>query len=674
VTHNPDLANEYSSRIIKLLDGELTYDTNPYSKKEANKEVAKHKKKLEKLQNEVSFKKTEKKKSMSLFTALSLSFKNLLTKKGRTIMVALAGSIGIIGIALILAVSAGMTNYINTMQSESLSSYPITVSSIAVNMDEASNVLSGSEEENETSDDSIVVYDPASTLIKMGKFNYLGKHSNSKGEEINFVDYATNYYAQDNKKDLMNDVKVSYASTMHIMTETSLGGYLAINNTAEFSVLQGTTSSLFYEQLNNQDYVTSIYDVVAGEYPNDSGEVALVMDSSGRLSNLELMSLGIMPEIDQETGKYLPIEYEDIVNKKQYKLIYHNEYYDDATGNAKVDFSASTSDNFYINNAAKLAEMYNSVDTKTLTITCILRQKDNASAGIFSNGIMYTTALTEEYRANCMESNIVKSVKNTYLTSDKQLINGDQAFISPYNVMISELNNQAFAQYKNAFSFTTPNNIKDTLWDRFGIIISDEAVIDLYLQVYGASTVPTGIYFYASTFEAKDDLVNMVNTWNSLDGSYDIQITDSTAMLSSILGTLVNTISYILIAFAGISLVVSSIMIGIITYTSVIERTKEIGVLRSVGASKRDVSRVFNAETIIIGFMAGLIGVLISLLLTFPISALLKNLTGVAGLAVMEILPSILLVVISVVLTFIAGLIPARIASKKDPVLALRSE
>ncbi|MBR6778863.1 MAG: ATP-binding cassette domain-containing protein [Clostridia bacterium] len=671
VTHNPELADAYSSRIIRLLDGELIEDTKPYTKKEADKEIVKNKKKQTTQITE--FKKTEKKKSMSFFTALALSFKNLLTKKGRTIMISFAGSIGIIGIALILAVSAGMTNYINKMQSESLSSSPIAVSAIAMNMEEALNIMQNNTEQQQGKEDEIVVYDPANTLIQMGKFNYLGKYTNENGQQLSFVDFVNDYYSQNSKKEMLNELKVSYASTMHLLTETAPASYLAINNKVSFSAMTGSSSSLFYEELNNKEYVKSLYDVVAGEYPTESNQVALVIDNSGALSNLELASLGIMPQIDPETGKYIPVKYEDIVNKKQYKLVYHNGYYN-SNGNPVADFEQAVNAEFYTNNYTALDSMYNdNANTKTLTITCILKQKPDASGDLFSNGIMYTSALAQEYRQNCQNSNVVNKIKSEYLDQNNNFIDATKEFTLPYILNVSELS--AFGDaYKNMFTFSSPKQISDTLKNRFSITLTDDAVIDLYLQVYGASSVPTGVFCYCSTFDAKTDFLAMVDTWNNMAGTYDITVTDSAAMLTSMLGTLVDAVSYVLIAFAAISLVVSSIMIGIITYTSVIERTKEIGVLRSVGASKRDVSRVFNAETTIIGFTAGMLGVIVSVILTIPISMLLKSLTGIANLAVLNWLPALVLVTISVVLTFVAGLVPARIASKKDPVLALRSE
>ena len=286
---------------------------------------------------------------------------------------------------------------------------------------------------------------------------------------------------------------------------------------------------------------------------------------------------------------------------------------------------------------------------------------------------MYTQELENFYHENCKNSQVANAVKNNYLDANKNFINGDLEFKTQYIVRIEELTTY-FKGFKDSFTYTTPKSMQDALKDNFSINLTDEQVIDLYLQIYGASEVPTSIKFYLKSFDAKEDLINMLKTYNGIEGHNKIYYTDSSEFLTNMLGSIVNIISYVLIAFAGISLLVSSIMIGIITYTSVVERTKEIGVLRSVGASKRDVKRVFTAETVIIGFLAGVIGILISLLLTIPISAVLKVATGIGGLAVLNFVPAISLILISVFLTFVAGLIPARIASKKDPVLALRTE
>lgn len=669
VTHNPDLANKYANRIIRLLDGELIEDSKPYSNKEAEKEIKKHLEKKAK-QETKEFKKTEKKKSMSFFTALALSFKNLMTKKGRTIMVSFAGSIGIIGIALILAVSAGMTGYIDNMQSQSLSSYPVTVSSIALDYDSMMNTIQDGVDTGENDDNAINIYDPSSSLINLGKFNYISSE---------FIDYVNDYYSNENKRDLLNDYLISYASEMRLITHNELSGYNAINSDVTTSALTGTTSALFFEEVK-EDYVLSLYDVKGtnAHYPSNRNEIALVVGDNG-LSTTELRNLGIDVvyksdgqggiEIDEQGQPIIEnINYDDVIGKT-YKLLLNDAYYDTDTMLPKYDFSLDS-----VIDQSNLETLYNDVNTVELTITCVLIHKEDASGSIFSNGIMYTHDLADYYRENSKNSAVVQKVKSDYLNEDGTFIDGMKTFAIDYMVNISEVSQYLGTQYEDLFRYDSPIKMQQTLKQALNVNLTDEEIIDLYLQVYGASDVPSNIYFYAKNFESKDDLIVMLDSWNNSHSENQIVLTDSSAMITDLLGTLVDIISYVLVAFAAISLVVSSVMIGIITYTSVIERTKEIGVLRSIGASKRDIMNVFNAETTIIGLTAGIIGILLAGILTIPIALILKALTGIGGLAVMEPLSSVILVLISVVLTFIAGLIPARIASKKDPVIALRSE
>ncbi len=671
VTHNPDLANKYSNRIIRLLDGELIEDSRPYSEEESKKEIKKYLENKEKQEN-VGFKKTEKKKSMTLFTALALSFKNLMTKKGRTIMVSIAGSIGIIGIALILAVSAGMTGYIDNMQSQSLSSYPVSVSAIGIDYDSMMNTLQDGVQIGDNEEDSINVYDPSSSLINLGKFNYLSSE---------FIDYVNDYYSDASKRNLLNDYLVSYASDMRLITHNDLSGYNAINSEVTTSALSGTTSSLLFEEVD-QEYVLSLYEIKGtnAHYPTNANEIALVVGEDG-LSTTELASLGIDVEyetdqngeivLDEQSQPIIKnIQYDDVIGKT-YKLIKNDAYYDTETMLPHYDFSAQS-----VINQEILEQLYNDSNTIELTISCVLVHREDTTGSIFSNGLMYTHELAQEYREDSKNSAVVQKIKSNYLDEKGNFIPGSaiKTFAIPYVVNISEVSQYLGTEYASLFSYDSPIRMQATLKDALGLTLTDSEIIDLYLQVYGASDVPNNIYFYAKDFDAKDDIISMLDDWNSAHPENEIILTDSSAMITDLLGTLVDIVSYVLVAFAAISLVVSSVMIGIITYTSVIERTKEIGVLRSIGASKRDIMNVFNAETIIIGLMAGIFGILIAGILTIPISLILKSLTGIANLAIMEPLSSIVLVIISVVLTFVAGLIPARIASKKDPVIALRTE
>ncbi|MCQ2556008.1 MAG: ABC transporter permease, partial [Clostridia bacterium] len=658
-----------------LLDGELMEDSMPYKPAECRKEIAKHKKEIEKAAKLTTFKKTEKKKRMSFFTALSLSFKNLLTKKGRTIMVAFAGSIGIIGIALILAVSAGMTNYINSLQSQSLASYPVAVSAVNLDLENAT-ALRDARGKN-SSDDEIGVYNMKDTLGKFGKYNYITK---------DFITHATNYFNEPNKNNLLNELQVSYASDMHLITTMTVDGastpiMYPINNQISFSALNGSTSATFFEGLSNTDYIRSVYNIY-GTYPTAKDEIALVLNSSS-VADYSVMSLGLKAPTKKADGTYETLKFQDIIDNKTYTLVYHDGYYvsdsqlvcpyfenfnitDLNPGSPKFEEAMTAQ--------AQMAGMVADTEhTLKLKVTAVLTLKDDASGSIFNDGFMYTPALAEDYRNNCKNSNVVNLVKTNYSSSAA----GDIPFAKPFTLRIAEIG--TFSTILGGidpgfFTYETPNSMIAALHDYFNIDVTYEQVMDIYMQVYGASDVPTTVQFYANSFEGKDAVVDMIKKWNAKPGVYSINYTDSSSMLTNMLGNIVNIISYVLIAFAAISLVVSSIMISIITYTSVIERTKEIGVLRSVGASKRDVSRVFNAETIIIGLLAGLIGVGVSWLLTLPIGLILKSLTGVAGLVVLQPLPAVLLVVVSTVLTFVAGLVPASIAAKKDPVLALRTE
>ena len=692
VTHNPELAEQYSTRIIRLLDGELLEDTKPYSKKQADKDLEKYHQKQEKLKQiqkqeeennkkskTIVFKKTEKKKSMSLFTALALSFKNLLTKKGRTMMVAFAGSIGIIGIALVLAVSAGMTGYINRMQSDSLSSYPVAISAVSVDLNHLTNAMGGSDKKEEVKDDEVAVYNLLETLKDYGKYNYISQE---------FVEHIKDYYGSEDKKKHLNALNISYASDMRLITkmEQQITGMsqpleimVPINSVASFSAFSGTTSATFFEGLDNKDYVTSLYDV-HGKYPTEKNEIALVLNSSS-VADTTLMSFGINSPSMNEDGKYEPLKYEDIINKKQYRLLMNDRYYDETTFKEVLNFDELTSMDSIISKQAELLDMYgaeNQENTLDFTITAVLTLKEDASGSIFSDGLMYTKALGEYYRQDCKQSKIVQSTLAKYTYENGSFVNGDEAFYKNYTVNISELGMISGmiegGLNSNSYSYSTPNEVKMNLEKMFKIYLTPEQVIDLCLQTYGASNIPTGIQVYLKTFEAQDDFNAMLKDWNSLDGVYKISYLDSSGMLTNMLNGIVSIISIVLVAFAAISLIVSSIMIGIITYTSVIERTKEIGVLRSVGASKKDVSRVFNAETIILGLTSGVLGIIISGILTILISVGLKALTGISGLAQMELVSSVVLIVVSMLLTFIAGLIPAKIASKKDPVKALRAE
>ena len=651
VTHNKELADKYSSRIINLLDGNLVGDTSPFKGKKSKKD-----------NNQEPKKQKQKKSAMSIFTAFSLSFKNLLSKIGKTLLISFAGSIGIIGIALVLAVNTGMNAYIGSMQSNALGNYPIVVSSISVDMDKFKG-LSGSQEIEVQDTDQIVPYNPMSQYITYGHYNNL---------TTNFVNYVKEYERNDMEagSEKLNVVEYNYFIPIKLITKNEIGGennytYIARKNTT--SILSGNSSSNVYPMLDNIDFVMEQYDLIAGELPKIqegktySTDVVLVVGAGNKISVGTLKALGIPTETD-EALNYKQISYDKIVGK-EYKVITNDIYYTPDS----ADFDSITSfSKLGKTNQTELQTAYNSSEI-TLKISGILRIKDDATSELLNTGLAYMPSFENYYAQDCQNSLIAR----------KQLDNkskGNYEFYDNYVLSVSEL-----GSILPANGFASITEINNFLNAQYGYTLTEDDAFEVAMQQIGISNIPISIRFFPKNFDGKDSVINMIKEYNNTltNENEKIIYSDTTGFITSTLGQMVDIVSYVLIAFAGISLVVSSIMIGIITYTSVIERTKEIGVLRSIGARKKDISRVFNMETFIIGLSAGLIGVVVTFALTFPISKIIINLAGGAvttRLAVLKVTDMIILVGISVILTLIAGLVPARIASKKDPVKALRTE
>ena len=648
VTHNTELAEKYSSRIIKLLDGKVIDDSNPPSENDDALEriietLPQNAQNLQK-NDKKAFKK--KKSSMSVFTAFMLSLKNLITKKGRTILTSVAGSIGIIGVALVLAISNGFTNYINKMQTDTLGGYPIAVSTVAIDYSSLSSFMGESNKVGTSEEEgSFGVYNPSTIIAKMGNYNFISDK---------FVKYINDYIEEDNKKGdrkSLSSVQFTYATNLKVLTEGS-EGIIIVDTKPTTSSIYGTSSSLFYEGLADKDFVLSNYDIVEGKYPENKNEVLLVLNSTGALSTDMLTKLGIAVSVNSE-GEYERILYSDVIGKT-YKVISNDTYYTpvyDSEGNF-TEFST----------LAK-ADYQTAFDgaSETLSICGVMKPREDIVVEVFDAGIMYLPELATSYQQDCKNSLIVqKSID-------------DGKFYVPFTVDISELKGFGLGIQ----NFNTPAEIVGFVKSSFDIDMTAEEATNLGLQMVGASTIPTGIYLYPKNFDGKAEVLKLIDDWNaSEDGAHNkIVYTDATEVLTGTLGELINIISYVLIAFAAISLLVSSIMIGIITYVSVVERTKEIGVLRSIGARKRDIARVFNAETFIIGLFAGLIGVVLTYILCFPVNAIIAKVSGgLKNIAVLKFDHALILIAVSFVLTLISGLIPARIASKKDPVVALRSE
>lgn len=633
VTHNPELANQYSSRIIRLLDGKVVDDSAPYDGEKTEEKT--ESKSVEKTASKTKKKAKKQKTSMSFFTALSLSLNNLMTKKARTILTAFAGSIGIIGIALILSLSSGMQDYIHRVEQDTLSSYPLSIAKAAVDY----SAFLGQNETPEIKDKQ-----PGRIYSNNMMTGMINKMLSSVSVN-NLKDFKT-YIENDESgiKELVNDVKYGYDVDLLIYKADTANGIIRTNPSTVLdsmgmnmeSSMVTINSDVWSEMIDNEELITSQYDIVEGRMPQAYNEVVLVTYDDDTIDDYTLYALGLiditelekmfaqiqMGEIPQESlnDEVKSFSYEEILNQT-YKLVVNTDLYK-KNGNGYVDMSA---DNEYMKGVIN--------DSLDIKIVGILKPNEEANNSSISTPLAYTHELTEYLINKINESEIAKA----------QLANPE----------IDVFTGAAFE-----------NNSYEGNVTKLGIVDLEN---------------PSSVNIYPKDFKSKEDLVDLIENYNKdmeKAGREEdvIQYTDYIGLMMSSVSTIINSISYVLIAFVAISLVVSSIMIGIITYISVLERTKEIGILRSIGASKKDVSRVFNAETIIVGFVAGLLGIIITLLLNIPINMIIESITDISGLAKLPTIGALILILISMFLTFIAGLIPARVASKKDPVVALRTD
>jgi putative ABC transport system permease protein len=593
VTHNSELAEMHSDRIVKLLDGRVIDDTRP-----------------EALDAASSGKLMTKRTTMSFATALKTSYKNLLTKKGRTLITSLAGSIGIIGIALVLSISGGMNTYVAGLQSDTLAGFPITINQTIREF--------GPPDIAEPSDLDF----PDSTLVT-GYDSSPDVHTNNISQE--FVDYLnamnSSYY---------NALTFSQAMAMRLVSITSGGNAKFISNTGGsfFSF-----SNNFYELPNNPTFILDQYDLLQGSLPDEKDELLLIVDQRNRIDEGFFSTYGI----NNADG----LDFTDILHSDDeasvfdLKWIPNDAYFVETDLNGKTIFSGSLNAQGMHDNPLSLS----------LKITGVVRVKPSASAELLTPGLAYTTALTtyaySDPEVGALNSNIVEAQLNAAWVSETE---------PGYDVFVSGNEFESEAEFLNR------------------------------MRTLGGSTLPVGVQIYPSSFENKELIKAYIDAYNYDELGNRIPIeeviiyTDLAATITSTITDLINTIAIVLAAFASISLFVSSIMIGIITYVSVIERTKEIGIMRSLGARKKDISRIFNAETIIIGFTSGILGISITLLLNIPIDILIQNFIEVENFTSLSPLYAIGLIFLSTFLTLLAGLIPSGIAAKKDPVIALRTE
>ena len=646
VTHNPELAQKYSTRIVQVLDGNILSDSNPCEPTEETKQV------------DIQFTKTK----MSFITALVLSFNNLLTKKGRTLLTAFAGSIGIIGIALILALSNGVSDYVKKVQEDTLVSLPLTISE-----QNQSNLLATSPDLSEKpykDNHELGINTVLTNLLKkqIGKNDlasfktYLEEHASKVESLTKDIRYRYNLQPFIYASDTSNGPKSILPSALADEVETAnqtMKGYL--QNLNYWSELSSDSSML-----------ESKYDVLEGRFPQDKSELVLIVDENNQISDLLLYSLRFKD----------PSELND--TKKLDKLSSQTYQYSDFIGKtfkAVVNTKRFVKENnLWLNKIDNASYMKTQIENGLqLKIVGVLRQKDGTSSGVNtpSGGIAYTSALIDYTSEYIQNSDIVKEQEanqNLNVFTGKDFAKDPKPFSSENlteeeKIQLAKMTPEEQAQYVQQYNDNSASTYEENL-AKMGVINKSK---------------PAAIELYTSSFQQKQDLKEFINAYNTAKkeaGEDDkvLAYSDDIQTIMSSITTLVGVVTTVLVGFVAISLIVSSIMISIITYISVLERTKEIGILRAMGASKKDIRRIFTAETAIEGLISGVLGITITFLATFPINAIVAKMTNVGNVAQLPIEVALILIGISIVLTMLAGLIPSRIAAKKDPVESLRSE
>ena len=646
VTHNPELAQKYSTRIVQVLDGNILSDSNPCEPTEEIKQV------------DIQFTKTK----MSFITALVLSFNNLLTKKGRTLLTAFAGSIGIIGIALILALSNGVSDYVKKVQEDTLVSLPLTISE-----QNQSNLLATSPDLSEKpykDNHELGINTVLTNLLKkqIGKNDlasfktYLEEHASKVESLTKDIRYRYNLQPFIYASDTSNGPKSILPSTLADEVETAnqtMKGYL--QNLNYWSELSSDSSML-----------ESKYDVLEGRFPQDKSEIVLIVDENNQISDLLLYSLRIKDPSELNDTKKLDelssqtYQYSDFIGKT-FKAVVNTKRF-------------VKENNLWLNKIDNASYMTTQIENGLeLKIVGVLRQKDGTSSGVNapSGGIAYTSALIDYTSEHIQNSDIVKEQEanqNLNVFTGKDFAKDPKPFSSENlteeeKIQLSKMTPEEQAQYVQQYNDNSAATYEENL-AKMGVINKSK---------------PAAIELYNSSFQQKQDLKEFINAYNTAKkeaGEDDkvLAYSDDIQSIMSSITTLVGVVTTVLVGFVAISLIVSSIMISIITYISVLERTKEIGILRAMGASKKDIRRIFTAETAIEGLISGVLGITITFLATFPINAIVAKMTNVGNVAQLPIEVALILIGISIVLTMLAGLIPSRIAAKKDPVESLRSE
>ena len=576
VTHNPELAKDYATRVIELKDGKILSDSNPLDDKSNSKE-----------------KLTIKKTVLGYGSALKLSFNNIKTKKGRTFLTSFAASIGIIGIALILSLSNGFKIKIDEYERDALSQMPITITSNVMNMSsETMNNFSSEDDENEEYSSDKVIHPKENKLNSMLHINKL---------DSNYIDYIEKI-----DKSNLNGISYDYGTVLNVVTKNDGGTYAVVPTSTNYSISNISRTGVEGWSLVPDNFLDKYYDVLAGSIDNDTPGIVIAVNSRNELDKNTLELLGFDASKD--------ISFDDILSK-EFKVIPNDFYYQEFNG--------------YFAPSTDYENMYNNEEAITIKVQAIIRTNKDKSE-ITTAGIIYNDSL-------------VKTVINR--NKDSAVVNRQKEV--DYNVLTGQ-------EFNDKTSTVTKENI---------------------LGVLGAEVNPSIIYLYPKDFNAKDYVTGYLDNYNdNKDESEQVLYTDYASLISILSGSIMDAVTYVLIAFSSISLIVSCIMIAIITYISVLERTKEIGILRALGARGKDITRVFNAETFIIGVCSGALGLFIAYLLTIPINALIERLADLPNVARLNPVHGIILLIISVTLTVISGFVPSKMASKKDPVIALRTE
>lgn len=660
VTHNPQLADEYSSRIIRLKDGTLVSDSNPFNETETNVDTS-----------------VLKRPNMSFKMACSLSLNNLMTKKARTFLTSFAGSIGIIGIALIMSLSHGMQSYIDQMENDTMASYPIEIQANSSDMSTLMTTMMGMKKKTEEHKDSKIysrpyVEDVLESLSSSKKNNLSAFKSyieSSKGKEFRKTAKAIEY-------DYNLNLQVYNENTDSGLVQVSPNGLLDKLGMSDMMSIQSqfmdssamTNDQVWLSLPESKKLRDDEYQLVEGKWPTNYNEVALEVDENNEITDYALYSLGLLDQdelvknyqkiLNGETDKISKTNLEsysvdDILNLK-FRLVLNSDLYQKVNG-------------LWINQSENESYMKGVVSkSPEIKVVGIIKPSDSTVSQPTMGGVYYTKAMEEYVTSKTENSQIVKEQKanpNINIFTQAEFASGQKMSMSNLTneqmMQLSSMSQEELMNYMNTYN----ENINAT----YDSNLTKLGVVDY--------SNPTKISLYASSFDGKEKLSDLITDYNKKQTKSNvITYNDFIGTMLSSVTSVVNIISYVLIAFVSVSLIVSSIMIGIITYISVLERTKEIGILRSIGASKKDITRVFNAETFIIGLISGVLGILITLVLNFPICMVVENMTGVAHIAKLPVNGAVFLILIDLVLTILAGLIPSKIASKKDPVEALRSE